>query len=337
MKPWPSPLQDAEYSPTFSGNDMPTSLFGFVWRTSAWDQLWLSILSAIGVFLDTAPLEVQRRLLNATIPNGDFGAIGILVLVYGVLILTQGLVKLLMKIYRGWLSENAVRMLRTETNRLIYGNNPLQAGTKIRGVEVSLILSEAEQVGGFVGDSISEPLLSAGILVAVFGYMSYLQPTMTLITLAVFSPQFVFVPLMQRSINRRVRDRVATLRETSAGVIGDRLAEIASEVAQEARFAEVFRLNMGIIELKFTMNFLMNFTHHVGILSILGVGAWYVVHGRTEVGTVLAFISGLRSVNDPWGDLVTWFQSAMVTGARYKLILSGVAQISREGSDAPNN
>jgi ABC-type bacteriocin/lantibiotic exporter with double-glycine peptidase domain len=137
---------------------------------------------------------------------------------------------------------------------------------------------------------------------------------------------------MQRAINRRVSARVTTLRETSAGVIGDQLSGIAAEVVQESRFAEVFRLNMGIIELKFSMNFLMNFTHHVGILSILGLGAWYVVHGRTEVGTVLAFISGLRNVNDPWGDLVIWFQSAMVSGAKYSLILTGVAQISRKNS-----
>jgi hypothetical protein len=55
----------------------------------------------------------------------------------------------------------------------------LEGEASVRGVEVSIILS-SEQVGGCVGESISEPLLSAGILASVFGYMIYLQPIMAL-------------------------------------------------------------------------------------------------------------------------------------------------------------
>ncbi|WP_375459284.1 hypothetical protein [uncultured Enterovirga sp.] len=57
---------------------------------------------------------------------------------------------------------------------------------------------------------------------------------------------------------------------------------------------------MGVYELKFSMNFLMNLCHQLGIAGILGVGGWFVVRGQTEIGTVVAFISGLATIKDPW-------------------------------------
>ena len=39
------------------------------------------------------------------------------------------------------------------------------------GVEISMVLDEVEPIGGFIGISVSEPLLQGGILVSVIGYM----------------------------------------------------------------------------------------------------------------------------------------------------------------------
>ena len=50
--------------------------------------------------------------------------------------------------------------------------------------------------------------------------------------------------------------------------------------------------------------------------------------GQTEVGTVVAFVSGLSRLNDPWGDLVTWFRDLTVTGTKYRLISGAVRDIA---------
>jgi ABC-type multidrug transport system fused ATPase/permease subunit len=68
----------------------------------------------------------------------------------------------------------------------------------------------------------------------------------------------------------------------------------------------------------------MNLCHRLGIAVILGAGGWFVVIGKTEVGTVVAFISGLATVKDPWDDLMTWFQTMMVTRARYHLLTAAL-------------
>jgi ABC-type bacteriocin/lantibiotic exporter with double-glycine peptidase domain len=127
------------------------------------------------------------------------------------------------------------------------------------------------------------------------------------------------VPLMQRAINRRAQARIAVLREASASVIDQNGAASASD-DQEERFSRVFRLNMGVYKLKFVMNFLMNLSHKLGIAAILCIGGWFVVLGKTQIGTVVAFVSGLATVKDPWDDLATWYQTMMVTTARYELL-----------------
>ena len=40
-----------------------------------------------------------------------------------------------------------------------------------------MILDEVEPIGGFIGVSVSEPLLQGGILVSVIGYMLFLEPS----------------------------------------------------------------------------------------------------------------------------------------------------------------
>jgi ABC-type multidrug transport system fused ATPase/permease subunit len=157
--------------------------------------------------------------------------------------------------------------------------------------------------------------------------MVYLQPLMALVALAVFSPQLVFVPLMQTAINRRVAFRIATIRQISGGIIDQPRAGAAAGSPQHERIQHVFTLNMGIVELKFSMNFLMNLMHHLGIAAILALGGYYVVNGEAEIGTVVAFISGLGQPNEPWGDLVNWFRDLKVTQTKYDLISRAVESL----------
>jgi ABC-type multidrug transport system fused ATPase/permease subunit len=171
--------------------------------------------------------------------------------------------------------------------------------------------------------SISEPLMQVGTLVTVFGYMAVLQPGMALFAFMLFSLQIFFVPRLQRSINRRVAGRIQTLREVNGDMIGDLgpgLTSVEAKGVFASRIDRVFRFDMQIYWLKFTMNFLMNLLHHLGVVGVLLVGGWYVIERQLDIGTVVAFISGLARVNDPWGDLVHYYRELTVAQVRYRLI-----------------
>jgi len=303
---------------------LPRTLFGYIWRFTARHQIALAVLSILVFALSAVPLELQRRIVNDAISAGAIEPIVWLALAYVAVALTEGLLKLAMNIYRSWVSEGAVRQLRMTTLEAA-GMGSYGPALESKGVELSMVLSEVEPIGGFVGVSTSEPLLQGGILLSVFGYLVYLEPRLALFSLLIFSPQLVFVPLLQRAINQRVQARILTTRDISTGIVQTDTG--GNNEGQSARVERVFRLHMGIFKLKFTMNFLMNLTHHAGVAAALGIGGWYALSGRIEVGTVVAFVSGLAKVNDPWGDVVNWFRDMTVNRVKYRLIVDAMERL----------
>lgn len=292
----------------------------------------MSCLAIVVFVLTTAPLEMQRRILNAAVLDGNVIQVLVLALVYAGIVLTEDLVKLLMNIYRGWIGEKAVRVLRLAASARVDSMPEQRARADIQGVEISLILPEPEPIGGFVGIVISEFVLQAGTLLSAFAYMFYMQPLLGLMCLVMFSPQFVFVPLMQAAINRRVASRISILRQASVGVLVPEVgeAEVTRVLNQELRFANIFSLNLGVIKLRYSMHFLMNITHNFAKIIVLGVGGWYVIDGQTEVGTVVAFVSALNNVHDPWGALVNWYEDTMVTRTRYQTFVAAMEQFAKD-------
>jgi ABC-type bacteriocin/lantibiotic exporter with double-glycine peptidase domain len=302
-----------------SEGPLPKSLYGLVLAASPQHQLGLAALTTLLFLLSAIPLEVQRRIINYALREGSFETIGILAVAYVSAELAQGALKVAMNIYRGWVGENSVRFLRSKILDLGAGENAPAYGLRDEGVDIAITVAEADPIGEFVGIAISEPLLQCGILACLLGYMAYLQPAMAAISAAAVVPQLLFVPRMQRMINRRAAARVLTLRSLGSA-ISHRKSLRPSAARQGARIQQVFNLNMSIYRIKYLLNFLMNLSYHIGLASILALGGYYVAAGRIEVGTVLAFVSGLTKVNDPWGDLVNWYRQFQLTQAKYALI-----------------
>jgi ABC-type bacteriocin/lantibiotic exporter with double-glycine peptidase domain len=309
---------------------MPGELWLYIRHACLRDQIWLSVLTVAVFLLTMVPLELQRRVVNDAIGSRDLQAILLLCLTYVAVVLVQGGLKLWLNIYRARVSEAATRHLRLLVQKLCddQEREPAEGGPH-DGVKISVAVAEVDPVGGFIGLSVSEPLLHGGILLSVFGYMLFLQPMMALVCLGVFVPQIVFVPLMQREINRRTKSRIKVLRKVSVGLVesangepDSAPSELCDDTADiyQRRTDRIYELDMRIFKLKFTMNFLMNSLQHLAVAAILFVGGWFVVQGRTEVGTVVAFISGLDRVNDPWGDLVNYFREMSTARVKYRMV-----------------
>lgn len=300
---------------------LPRTIIGYVIRNSGVHQLGLAALSAAVFGLSAVPLELQRRIVNDAIKSGAIRTILWLAAAYaGVALLEQSL-KLALNVYRAWVSENAVRTLRQSIHDAGGGGqgdgHETPADSEQVGTRTAMVVAEAEPIGGFVGMAISEPLLQAGILVSVIGYMTFLEPWTLVLCVAFLLPQMLFVPLMQHAINRRAGERITTLRQVSGGIID-------TGTPADEGIERVFTLNMGIYKIKYTMNLAMNLMYHLAVAVALGVGGWFAVSGRIEVGTVVAVVSGLGKLNDPWGDLVSWARQWSVDSVKYRLFADAV-------------
>jgi ABC-type bacteriocin/lantibiotic exporter with double-glycine peptidase domain len=298
-----------------------SSLYRYIWRVSGRDQILLSLLAIAVFLLDLVPLELQRRIVNGALAKHAFMQLVLLSLLYIVTVLAQGGLKYLLNLYRGAVTEKANRRLRLQLSPSVTDGAD-RPDARREGIDISIIVSEVEAVGGFVGSSVSDAVLNGGLLIAVFGYMVVLQPWMAAVAVLLFSPQFLFIPWLQRAINERTERRIKVLRGLSVEIVDE--AADRRGPRDDGRYrrqvGDIYRLNMQIYRRKFGMNFLMNLLHQLGVVGILFVGGWFVVQGRTDVGTIVAFISGLTRVNDPWGDLVNYFRDMSNARVKFGLI-----------------
>lgn len=293
---------------------MPRTILGFVLASTGLHQAGLAALSVAVFGLSAVPLELSRRLINDLTSKAAMQSVLWLALCYAGVALAEQLLKLTLNVYRAWVSESTVRRLRDRVRDI--AATP-RAESSATGVEITMIVEEAEPIGGFTGISLSEPLLQGGILVSVVVYMMVLQPWLALLGLAFFLPQTVIVPLLQGAINRRARARILVKRDVSSA-IAEGMPGSASPVLPNA-IGRIFSLNMGIYRFKFGMNLFMNLMHHFSVAAAFCAGGWMVLEGRIEVGTVVAIVGGLGKLNDPWGDLVNWAREFSVVAVKYRL------------------
>jgi ABC-type bacteriocin/lantibiotic exporter with double-glycine peptidase domain len=289
----------------------PGTIFAFAWRQSRRHQPWLCLLAAVIFPLTMVPLELQRRIIDRAIGNQNLELLFWLGAIYLGTVVLQGGLKYLLRVFGAFVSEHATLHLR----RTAHGGHDQQGET------VSIVASEVERVGGFVGESFSEPILQGGILVAVFGYMLVVEPTIALVSLCFFVPQIVLAPMIQRFINRRALRKVELVRE-----LGEQIVD-SVELADYHRTARrVYGVRMSYYRWKFFSKLLTNFMNHLAPVSVLMVGGYLVINGGTTVGTIVAFISGFERMADPSRQLIAYYRLASESQVQYRLVADCLAR-----------
>lgn len=313
---------------------LPSNIFRYVLGTSAVHQGALSFLTVAVFLIELVPLELQRRIVNDLVKHRDFGLVLTLCAVYGGVILAHGIGKLALNVYRGWVGEQATRDLRKRILAVVGTTHDAATISDGRGVGVSMIVAEVEPIGAFAGSCFSEPLLQGGVLLSASAYMFHLDPWMGLTALVLFVPQVAFIPMLQGGIVRRTGIRVRILRRLSTNIVSPRYDAATTGPADAARIERAFMLDMGIFSLKFSMNFLMNLCNHLQIIAALLLGGWFVLSDRLEIGGVVAFISAVARLNDPWGDLVNYLRDLSVTSVKYRLVATAVDRLAQTDAGA---
>src|SRR5271170_4526062 len=199
------------------------------------------------------------------------------------------------------------------------------------GTFVAMIASEAEAVGKFVGDCISTPTVQAGTLLSVLGYMLYTEPLLGLIVLLIAVPQVFAVPMIQRRINTLVRERVVTVRragdlvvDNMQGAGGSSSSSLGSEIGKA--FEAIYGVRLRVFKLKFGLKLLVSGLQSGGVFLLLFVGGIMVLNGKTEIGIVVAFISGLDRAIDPWRELIAFVRSTSAAKGQFDLIEGTLGQ-----------
>ena len=65
---------------------------------------------------------------------------------------------------------------------------------------------------------------------------------------------------------------------------------------------------------------MLNFLDHAADLVVLGAGGMMVIDGQTEIGVVVAFLSGLDRLRSPWRTLISYFRVSSDAQVRFGLM-----------------
>jgi ABC-type bacteriocin/lantibiotic exporter with double-glycine peptidase domain len=295
-------------------------LYRAVWRVTGRDQVLLIALSLLVAALAAVPLRFQQLAVNGLVEGGDVYRLAWLCAGYlGAVLLSAG-VKFLLGLRLSVVGERVVRMIRER----LYTNQVAASGNGVeRGTLVAMLTAEAEVVGAFAGSAISSPLVQIGTLLSVIGFIAVSQPWLGVLALAVVLPQAAIVLGIQHRINRRVRERVQLLRNASARISASDLARVEDEVV--ADFRAIYETRRRIFLLKLSSKFALGVISALGMVGILFLGGWLVIEGRSDVGTVVASLSGLNRIQGPWRDLISFFRSASTVRVKYGLLLPAIA------------
>jgi ABC-type bacteriocin/lantibiotic exporter with double-glycine peptidase domain len=79
-------------------------------------------------------------------------------------------------------------------------------------------------------------------------------------------------------------------------------------------------VRLRVFRIKFGVKFLVGALQSIGVFALLLVGGIMVLKGRTEIGIVVAFISGLDRVLDPWRELIAFIRSTSAAKVQFDMM-----------------
>lgn len=304
--------------PTVRGEplpELPKSLYRYVAKVSGRQQVALSLLTVLIFPLTLVPLELQRRIVDEAIDQGNFQLLAFLGGLYAAALLAQAALKFMRNLYLVRVAEEVTRLLRRRVAHAVSPGDAADTGTK-----QAIVTSEAEKVGGFIAESIAFPLLQAGVVVSVVTYMFVVEPVMAFVAIGFLVPSIVIVAMTQPALNRLSDAKITLVRELAGDVLGDEQDQREDDEEADRLIERICRLRLRFAAIKHATKALNNLINHLGPLSVFMVGGWLVIEGRTEVGTIVAFISGYERMSNPGRELLNFYRRLAMMHVQYRLV-----------------
>ncbi|MBO9433592.1 ABC transporter ATP-binding protein [Ruegeria sp. R13_0] len=285
-------------------------------RTTGHRQVVNILLSLAIAALAAFPLNYQKEIVNGlTEKNISPGGLLWLGAAMGALITLSLALKWVLGYLSSVLGEDMIRKLRKRICNLSR-ENPAGSEKVAYGAKATMVSAEAEQVGKFSGSALSEPIVQAGTLVVIVGYIAANQPSLGLIAIGMIIPQVFIVLLVQTRVNSLVSDRVHTLRKATNWLVDpDRSA---AEITP--KFDEIYDTRSRIFVWKLSSKFVLSAINGAGTVGVLVVGGWQVLEGNTDVGTVVAATVGLTRLQGPTRQLIAFYRQVSATAVKFELL-----------------
>ena len=320
---------------------MEPTLFSFIWKYSKKQQLVLLFLTVLSFPFLYASLELPKKIINDAIgaPSDSVTFFGITVtqiqyllilcVAFLATVVASGLMKMRINTMKGVLAERMLRRLRfTLIHRAMRFPKSYFATTS-QGELVSMITSEAEPMGGLMGDAIAQPVFQFGQMMTIVTFLFMQSVWFGLASIALIPLQAWLIPKLQRQINLLNKERIQEVRQLSSE-IGESAAGISDlrtnggwryRLAQFShRLGTLFEIRFKIYNKKFFMKFLNNLITQITPFLFYSVGGYLAIKGEVTVGALVAALGAYKDLSGPWKDLLTYYNQVQDMSLRWEVV-----------------
>ncbi|WP_170789843.1 ABC transporter transmembrane domain-containing protein [Ruegeria lacuscaerulensis] len=320
---------------------MEPTLFSFIWKYSKKQQIVLLVLTVLSFPFLYASLELPKQIINDAIgaPSDTVTVLGIsftqvqylliLCCAFLLTVIISGLMKMRINTMKGVLAERMLRRLRfTLIHRTMrFPKSYFQ--TTSQGELVSMITSEAEPMGGLMGDAIAQPVFQFGQMMTIVTFLFMQSVWFGLASIALIPLQAWIIPKLQRQINLLNKDRIQEVRHLSSE-IGESAAGISDLRTNGGwryrlalfshRLGTLFEIRFKIYNKKFFMKFLNNLITQMTPFLFYSVGGYLAIKGEVTVGALVAALGAYKDLSGPWKDLLTYYNQVQDMSLRWEIV-----------------
>ena len=320
---------------------MDSSIFAFIWKFSRREQIFLLFFTVFTFPFLYATLELPKRIINDAIGASDdsieffsvqFTQIEFLVFLcacYLAAVLLHGLLKMRLNTMKGVLAERLLRRFRYQLiSRMMRFPSSYFRSTS-QGELVAMVTSEAEPMGGLMGDAVAQPVFQAGQMLIILVFLFAQSIWFGLAGTALIPLQAYLIPMLQRQINQLNKKRIVEVRHLSAE-IGETAAGITDLrsnggwryrlAAFSDRLGRLFYIRFQIYQKKFFMKFINNFITQLTPFFFYLVGGYLAIRGDITVGALVAALAAYKDLSSPWKELLDYYNQVQDMSLRWQIV-----------------
>ena len=317
------------------------NIFSFIFKHSKRDQFILLLVTLTLFPMLYLTLELPKRIINDAIAaqtdvvefyGMTFTQIHFLLILCGLFLLSviaHGLMKMRINTMKGVLAERMLRRYRYGLiSRILRFPQPYFERTS-QGELVSMVTSESEPMGGLMGDALAQPVLQAGQMLTILGFLFAQSVTFGLAACALIPLQAWLIPKLQRRINLLNKKRVVQVRALAAE-IGESASGAATLRVNGGwryrmamitdRLGRLYEIRFDIYQKKFFMKFLNNFITQLTPFFFFSIGGYLVIQGQVSLGALVAALAAYKDLSSPWKELLDYYNQSQDMQLRWETI-----------------
>jgi len=312
-----------------------TSLYSWVLYKNVPLQLAVVAIILVTVALRVLAPEMEKRIINEAIGLRQLPELWRYCAIYIGAVTMAGVLKFVINLMQVHIGERTLKVVRERLYEHLL-SLPVQFYRRTSpGNVISYIITEFIPVATFIGQAVAMPTVNILTFFAMAAYMLHLNLTIGLIAIAIYPIELIVLPRIQKYFRRASRRRIKHTQKLS-GLIGEAVSGVhevhanASIPLEKNRFRavleEMYKATVMQNGVKFAIKWVNNTFMSIGPFILFLVGGYYAIQGHLDVGSIVAFMSAMQKLYDPWKELMEFWQVYQDSSVRYRQIMRAFDQ-----------